>query len=283
VNPIEDRLTQPDGLAERLRALRTRAGLAGKDLAERNGWQPSKVSRLETGKQTPSAADLEAWARACQADPAATQALLDQLGDLQAVHQDWRRRMRRGQLPVQTAFVELVRQARVIRHFETVQIPGLLQTPDYARRVLTEMVELHGVEVDDIDAAVAARMQRQQLLYDTGKQFEFLLTEPVLRWLLPSPLVMRGQLDRLQTAIGLPNVRFGIIPLGVPLAITPQNSFQLYDNIALVETFIGETTHRDDDAAAYAVAMERLWTEAVAGEDARRLIVRAADGLPADG
>ncbi|MEW2386427.1 Scr1 family TA system antitoxin-like transcriptional regulator [Micromonospora sp. NPDC047707] len=63
------------------------------------------------------------------------------------------------------------------------------------------------------------------------------------------------------------------------LATTPQNSFQMYDDVAIVETFVGETTHRDEDAAAYAKAIDRLWNEAATGEDARRLIVRAAQDL----
>ncbi|MFR9780823.1 Scr1 family TA system antitoxin-like transcriptional regulator [Micromonospora sp. MS34] len=110
-------------------------------------------------------------------------------------------------------------------------------------------------------------------------RFEFLLAEPVLRWLITSPEVMRGQLARLQTVVGVPNIRFGILPLGVPLATTPQNSFQMYDDVAIVETFVGETTYRDDEAATYTRAIERLWQEAVTGEDARRIIVRAAQDL----
>jgi hypothetical protein len=81
--------------------------------------------------------------------------------------------------------------------------------------------------------------------------------------------------------VGVPNIRFGILPLGVQLAATPQNSFQMYDDLAIVETFAGETTHRDDEAAAYAKAIELLWSESVTGEDARRLVVQAAQDLPA--
>lgn len=280
MNPIEEWLTQPEGLADRLRALRTQAGLSGKQLAEANNWAPSKVSRLENGRQMPAPADIHAWARACGADDTAAQELLAMLGEVQAVHRDWRRRMRQGQAAVQDSYNQLVTESRLIRHFETVYVPGLLQTADYARRVLNEMVELHNLDVTDVDAAVASRMQRQQLLYDSNKRFEFLLAEPVLRWLLCSPDVMRGQLDRLQTVVGVPNIRFGILPFGVQLATTPQNSFQMYDDVAIVETFVGETTHRDDEAAAYAKAIDRLWNDAVTGEEARRLIVHAARDLP---
>jgi hypothetical protein len=79
--------------------------------------------------------------------------------------------------------------------------------------------------------------------------------------------------------IGLPNVRFGILPMGKPLSITPQNSFQLYDNIAVVETFVGEWTHRKDDSALYLRVIDKLWTDALEGDAARRLIVAALDGL----
>jgi hypothetical protein len=78
----------------------------------------------------------------------------------------------------------------------------------------------------------------------------------------------------------MPNIRFGILPMGVPLATTPQNSFQLYDDLALVETFIGETSHRDDEAAAYARVLDRLWEEARSGEDAREYITAAIQALP---
>ena len=280
MTPIEELLTQPGGLSDRLRTLRTRAGLSGKELAEVCGWQPSRVSKIENGKQMPTADDIDTWAQACEADAETTDALLRLLIEAQNNHRDFKRRMRRGQVAVQKTYNELVRDSKVIRHFETAYVPGLLQTPDYARRVLTEMIELHGLDIDDVDGAVATRMQRQQMIYDGSKQFEFLLAEPVLRWMLCPPHVQRGQLDRLQTVIGMPNIRFGIVPMGVPLATTPQNSFQMYDDVAIVETFLGETTHQDDEAAIYGRSMELLWREAATGEDARALVVRAVNDLP---
>ena len=280
MNPIEDWLNQPDGLANRLRNLRAQAGLSGKELAGRTGWQPSKVSRLENGRQTPASADLTTWAQACNASEAETDDLQRLLDEMQTVRRDWRRRMRRGQVAVQASYNELVRNARLVRHFETVYVPGLLQTTEYARRVLSEMVDLHSLDVTDVDAAVATRMQRQAYLYDTSRQFEFLLAEPVLRWMLCPPDTMRGQLDRLQTVIDLPNVRFGVVPLlSGPLATAPQNAFQLYDDLAIVDTFLAELTYREDDAAAYARMMDRLWDQAVVGDDARRLIVQAAGDI----
>jgi hypothetical protein len=101
----------------------------------------------------------------------------------------------------------------------------------------------------------------------------------VLRWMLCPPEIMRAQLDRLQTVVGLSTVRFGIIPMTARIAITPQNSFQMYDDIAIVETFVGEITYRADDAEVYGRVMERLWEQAATGDEARRLIVAAAEAV----
>ena len=71
-------------------------------------------------------------------------------------------------------------------------VPSLLQTAQYARFPIAEGVVLHGARADEVDAAVSARLQRQQFLYDPSKRFEFLLAEPVLRWLVCTADVMRG-------------------------------------------------------------------------------------------
>ena len=284
MEPVEEWLTQPGALAARLRVLRVRAGLSGKALADAEGWAQSKVSRIETGRQMPSVTDIHAWASTCGAGDDVVAGLLHARDDARVAHATFTQRMRAGQASVQRTYNDLVRGATLIRHFETIYIPGLLQVPAYSRRVLEEMVSLHGLEVDDVDAALAERLQRQQSLYDPVKRFEFLLAEPVLRFLLVPPPVMAAQLDRLQTVIGLDNVRFGIIPMGTPLAATPQNSVQIYtsdeETVAVTETFIGESWHRDTEAAAYGRALDRMWDETTTGDDARRLIAAAAASLP---
>lgn len=282
MDSIEEWLTQPEGLATRLRALRVQAGLSGKQLADASGWAQSKVSRIENGQQMPSPDDIRVWAGGTGADEETVRQLLARREEARIAHATFPRRMRRGQASVQKTYSDLVTGARLVRHLETVYVPGPLQIPDYARRVLTEMISLHELEIDDVDAAVQERMARTQMLYDPSKRWEFLLAEPVLRWLLPAPTVMRAQLDRLQGVIGLDRIRLGIIPMGVELATTPQNSVQVYvadEPVAVAETYIGETWHRGDEAAAYMRAIDRQWEDAVEGDDARRLIARAASDL----
>lgn len=279
---LEEWLTKPEGVATRLRALRAQAGLSGKQLADAKGWAQSKVSRIENGRQMPSSDDIEAWAKICGADQETLRDLERLREEARIVQVTFRNRLKQGQQKVQENYNVLIQKSQQIRYFETVFVPGLLQIPDYAHRVLTEMISLHDLGIDDVDAAVASRMQQQQMLYDGAKSFEFLLAEPVLRWLICPPAVMRAQLDRLQTVIGLERVRFGILPMSVELSWTPQNGFQIYvgdDSVVTVETFIGETFHRGDEAHAYGRVLDRLWEEAVTGDRARELIIAATKAL----
>jgi hypothetical protein len=184
-----------------------------------------------------------------------------------------------GGYVVQGDYTQLARESTLIRHLEVAVVPGLLQTPAYARAMFAEMTELVGREASDLDAAVAARLQRQSLLYQPERQFEFLLTEAVLRWLLVPADVMRGQLDRLHSVIGLPNVRFGILPLGIRLHAIPRHSVVIYqgaERVAAVELFAAESFYRGEDADAFNRAIDRLWADALVGEDARQLILDAA-------
>jgi hypothetical protein len=242
------------------------------------------VSRIENGKQLPSRTDIDAWAALSSATIAETRALRVLLDRSQTQQRAWRRRMRKGLAEIQSDYNTLVNQATSIAHFETAVVPGLIQTAEYARRIMSEMAELQGITTRDDDAAVTARLARSAYLDDLDKNFRFLLAEPVLRWQLASREVMVEQLSATLQAADRPNVEVRILPLGRPLATTPQLSFQLYDGpaigpTAIVDTVSTELTYHDDLATAYTVVFGRLWDEAAAGDDARRLIDGAIGDL----
>jgi transcriptional regulator with XRE-family HTH domain len=281
---LEEWLARPRDVATRLRALRAQAGLSGHQLAEAVGWAQSKISRIETGKQYPSDDDITAWVTACGGSAETTAMLLQLQAEARVVGTvEFRKTMAGGQAAQQEDYDNLFNGAHLIRDFETVYVPGLLQIPEYARRVRQEMVPLHDLQVDDSDAAVAKRVRQQQNLYDPGKRFEFIIGEPVLRFLLVPPGVMRGQLDRLQAVIGMDRVRFGIIPMGVELRWTPQHSFQIYirdEPVVEVESVVKGPWYRGEDAERFNRFFDWLWDEAVEGPAARELIVSAIQALP---
>jgi len=259
--------------------MRNATGMTGDELTQRLGWKSrSKVPKLENGRQMPSEDDLRQWAEATGNQDALDE-LLEMRETAQAVHDQWKHELREGHASLQTSFDELVRNAARIRDFQMTLIPGLLQTPDYARYRALEAVRVHGTAADKVDEMVAARMRRQEVLYASGKQFEFLVLEAAFRYLLCPRDVMAGQLDRLQTVIGLPNVRFGIIPPARELAVCPMIGFLMVDDVVVTESFTSADTLRDAEAAKYGEIMDAMWPDAVEGEDARQLIASAVDGL----
>lgn len=266
-------------LASRLRELRQAAGLTGIELGGRLGWTQSKVSKIETGRTLPSAADVAAWVGITGGGQVLPE-LVDLLTEVRDAQHQWRVRFRRGQAAVQREFDELGKAASVIRTFETAAIPGLLQTADYARLRMMEGVRRQGADPAKIDDSLAARVQRHQIIYDTTKRFEFLLAEPVLRWRLAPPDVMRGQLNRILSLSGLPNVTVAVLPFDVPLDDTPQHGFILFDDIGKIETLTQDVTSTGDGAATLAAVFDEYMAKALTGSHARQIIAQAIDALP---
>ena len=250
MHPADEQLNKPGGLAERLSRLRKAAGLTGDQLAAALRWGEKtgrpKVSKIENGRQTPSEKDVRAWVAAC-GHPEQVNDLLDLLEDAQTTHTRWRRRLRGGHAAIQEDIDRRTREVKRIRNVEVTMIPGLLQTSGYARAIITQVAATYSTA--DVDAAVAARMRRQDVLYDRSKAFEFVITESALRLLPCPPQVMLGQLDRLMS-LDLDNVTLGIIPLGVELELMPYNSFLMLDEDLTIETWTGKDEESDGDSTA---------------------------------
>lgn len=272
---------RPGSLPARLRELRTTAGITGGELAEKIGMIQPKVSKIENGRQLPTAEEVTAWVRACGRD-AELDELLELREESEVQHRSWRRQLRSGgQASIQKSYDELVRSAKVIRNAEVSTVPGLLQTAEYARHQFMQGVRLHEARTEEEDEVIAAKMARQSVLYDRGRRFEFVITEACLLLLYCPADVMLEQLDRLLSvaAGNVPAVWLGIIPFGVELPVVPQNRFIIIDDLVMVEGFVGETEYVGGQAAKHLRAMDALVEEAVTGEPARRLITRAMDEI----
>jgi transcriptional regulator with XRE-family HTH domain len=273
----KDWLTQPGGLANRLHGLRRAAGLTGEQLAERLGWTRTKVPKIENGTQMPTRDDIARWVRICGQPDAVADELIGMLAQGHTLQREWRHELGRGHALTQVDWQQMERQARLYRNVQILLIPGLLQTPDYARYRALDGVANYGADPDGVDAAVAARMARQQVLYDTSRAFEFLITEAALRIGAAPAAVMIGQLDRLGVMSQLPNITLGIVPLGVSLPLLPQNGFAILDDRVLIETHAGETaTFGGEQAEIFGRFADGLMAEALTGEDARSLCMSAA-------
>jgi hypothetical protein len=109
-------------------------------------------------------------------------------------------------------YVSLEGAAALIRSYEPHFVPGLLQTEDYARGVLTSGA-VGQTSPEDIERHVALRMERQVLLTRSdAPRFWFVLDETALRRPVGGPQVMRAQLDRLLEVAKLPHVTLQVAP-----------------------------------------------------------------------
>jgi transcriptional regulator with XRE-family HTH domain len=193
-------------LAEALRDLRRAAGLSGDRLARRCHMSQSKVSRIETGRLLPTVLDVDRMLRALGVDQATRAELLSLARVANAEYQDVRASVRRGLHHRQRELAALEADAKEMRHFLPTLITGLLQTPEYMRAAMNTSIE---PAAGDTTTAIALKLERQAVLHDKTKRFEFLLTESAVRWRLCEPSVMAVQLDRLVSLSWLANVRIG--------------------------------------------------------------------------
>jgi Domain of unknown function (DUF5753) len=242
-------------------------------------WPPSKVSKLENGRQTPSVDDIRAWTRATGSE-GSTEGLLASLHTLEVQYAEWRRQLRGGLRPHQTELATLDARTRVFRAFESTVVPGMLQTAEYARARFAQGVAMFGVP-DDVDEAVRSRIRRQDVLYRPDKRFQFIVTEAALRLRLCPPAVMLGQLDRLVALSALANVRLGIIGFEARYVVAPWHGFWIFDNDrVMVETYSAELNlAQPQEIALYSQVFESLAAVATYGRAARAILTRVVDDL----
>ncbi|MFJ6657796.1 helix-turn-helix domain-containing protein [Streptomyces sp. NPDC091377] len=263
----ELRLTAPDGQ------------LTGTALARVLGWPNSRISKLELGKQTATTDDLRQWAEAC-GQSEAYEELRARLAGFESHIRSWRRQLASGHRPVQDAHNEAQASSAVLRAWESSWVVGVLQTPDYARAVLARSAELHR-SPRDIEAAVRARMKRQELLYSGGRKYQILLWEPVLQSLICPPSVLAVQLDRLSGVIGLDTVELGIVPLTASVKVPPGTGFWIYGERQVVTEMWHAEMWLDDaeTVTLYGRVWDTLRESAVYGADAQNVINAARRSL----
>ncbi len=271
-------------LADRLKELRVTAGLTAVTLAAGAGWHRTKVSKLEHGTTSPTAADIQIWCQLCGV-PEQTLELVHQLQAADSLWLDWRRMERAGLRPAQESVRDLYERTKLFRFYSSRNIPGPVQTAAYVQAILTALRDRRGF-VDDVAEAVAERMDRQRSLFAGDHRLALLLEEATLHYQIGGPQVLAAQLRHLLTVVGLPNVSLGIIPNNVDRSLMwPVETFFLFDNrqvnVELVSGYLTITEPRE--IAMYAKAFAELASSAVYGAEAKGIIIEALQALADDG
>jgi transcriptional regulator with XRE-family HTH domain len=181
------------------------------------------------------------------------------------------------------SFLEIERTATVLRVWEPLVIPGLLQTEAYARQVLRGANPGRGEA--EIEQRVVARMARQQLWERTDPpppMMPIVIGEAAVRRCLGGPEVMREQLERLAAVAAGPRVSLQVLPFSSPgsagllapfmvasFAPDPRPDVAYMDN-----TLDGSTTAKRDQVAQLALLYDALAREALRPSDSAELVTR---------
>ncbi|MFJ4969207.1 helix-turn-helix domain-containing protein [Streptomyces sp. NPDC088755] len=265
------------GLGAALRVLRESSGLEAKAVARSAAMSRSKLSKIETGSIAPSITDVDCVLSAIGVSDDVKAEYMAAAREAATEITAWRLIRRLGYSRKQQQVQALEARTALLRLFQPSLVPGLLQTPEYARAVFARK----NLSSAQLERTIGARLARQAVLYAEGKAFRFIIVESVLHWRILPPLAMAGQLDRLISASRLPGVDISVVELSAPQVDFPGHSFCIKDDRTVtVELVHAETVVTDPrDISLYVSKFERFSESAVSGDAMRTLIEGIRDEL----
>lgn len=273
-------------LRAELRRARQDAGLTQEQVAEAMDWSLSKVIRIEAGSVGISTNDLKALLRHYHVLDA------DRTDELVALARAARERawwsVYRDVAPA--GLLQLIgyeTAASITRNFETLLVPGLLQTEEYARAVIRQWEE--GAPAERVDSLVEIRMRRQELLdrADPPLLF-FILDEAVVRRLIGGKSIMRRQIRRLVEAAARPNITMELVPFTAGAHPGLKGPFVVLefpdpadDDVLYLESARGDLISRDvpEEVLAYREAFEVLRGKSLGSDDSVAYLDKLADEM----
>src|SRR5579875_314706 len=256
----EDRSKTPEGVfGKALKFYRERAGLSQMELAALSNYSNSVINKIERGYRPPA----ENFPERMDAIPE-----LQTNGELARWWEWLKDSSRQGAYPGWFApWPDFEAMATTLRWYELITVPGLLQTPDYARAILKTRINTTD---DEIDEMVDARIARQAVLTkDDPPTLWIVITEFVLRCPVGGTYVMREQLNKLIEAAKTPNVIIQVIPTAQGAHEGLRGPFIIADfrdrpPVAYQDTAVrGQIIDDTDEAASLMVMWDTIKAEAL--------------------
>ncbi|GGY94680.1 XRE family transcriptional regulator [Streptomyces nitrosporeus] len=259
--------------AEELRSLRAARGDSLRQLGERLGWDWSLFGKMEKGETVGGPEVVEALDQYYE-----TPGLLLALWELAISDQtQFKERYRR--------YMALEAEATSLWHFAVSIVPGLLQTPGYAR----ELLAAGGLRGDTLDQQVEARTGRRELLAgEAAPQFRTILSEAVLRSPLRDAGEWRQQLEYLREAGERDGVTVQVAPFSVGLhALTNTDVMFLRLTegrvVAYAENgYRGELIEETSPVEQLQRAYDSVRDLALTPAESRKFILRLLEEVPCD-
>ncbi|GAA3377444.1 helix-turn-helix transcriptional regulator [Streptomyces sannanensis] len=271
---VTGRSQEPRGrFAEELRQLRADKGDSLRQLGERLGWDWSLFGKMEKGETL--------------GGPEVVQALDQYFGTPGMLLALWElARADKTQFREQyRQYMALEAEAVSLWHFAVSVLPGLLQTPGYAREVLAA----GGLKGAELDQQVEARMGRRELLEgEEAPPFRAILSEAVLRTPLRDEVEWRGQLGFVAEMAERENVTIQVLPQSAGLhglVATDVWFLRLTDGrpVAYTENALsGEIVEENARIERLQRAYDVLRDKAMSPADSRKFILRMLEEAPCD-
>jgi hypothetical protein len=208
-HPFEDVMTPKQRrLARRLRQLRVNSGTSLEDAANHLGCKQPKITKIEICQLGAKPDEVRMLCELYGAGRATVESMVNLART--AKSRGWYQVYDESANPENIDFVELETDAVSVSNFEIDLVPGLLQTPDYARAVIRAANPGIGDEV--LEQRVELRTKRQDRVLDGELAVWAVITEAAIVRPVGGVEVHLPQLARLIELAGLPNVEFQVIP-----------------------------------------------------------------------
>lgn len=271
-------------LAAELRRRREGLAISREEVAARTGINEATLYRIETARVRPQRRTLTTLLDLYGVRAPEKQEMLALLQEDAA--QQWLRPYHR-QLPEEyTAYISFEAEALEIRNYESLFIPGLLQTEDYARAVISgSLTEADGATVE---RHVQARMERTAVLTkDDPLRLRTIVDEAALRRMVGGPHVMGHQLDHLVDLASRSTVTLQVIPFSVGAHAGMPGSFVLMDfvdvgepEIVYLDSMAGELfLESEADLRRYGVMFDSLRVRALTHELTMRMLAELREEI----
>jgi transcriptional regulator with XRE-family HTH domain len=271
-------------LAAEMRRLRAAGGLTREEVSERTSMNEATLYRLETARvKRPQKRTLLALLDLYGVtDPHRAELLeLGRQGDQQGWLQPYH-----SELPEEyTTYIGFEAEARSVSNYESLFVPGLLQTEDYARAVIGGVLPM--ASEHEVEQRVRARVDRQHLL-SKSKPLKLwaIVDEAALHRQVGGPEVMRAQLAHLITAAGQPHVTFQVIPFGAGAHAGMPGSFVLMDfpnpadpDVVHVDSLAGDLfLEKEAELRRYRLLFEHLRAVASSPDHTTTMLAALTDG-----
>ena len=280
-------LVQRRRLRSELRSAREAKGLTQDQVAHEMDWSLSKIIRIEGASSSISANDLKALLSLygiTESERVDSLLALAKAGR----ERSWWSAYRDAAPSLLLQLIEYESVASAIRQFETLFIPGILQTEEYARAVIQNYYDDEGPGSDKLRALVELRVRREGLLNsEHSPSFNFMLDEAAVSRLVGGSSVMRSQLRRLIAVAEKPNVTVEIVPFSAGLHPGMRGPFEIIEfvdsldkDIVFVETPRGDIISDDPkETKSYRDAFDRLEKASLGPRDSLALLARIAEEM----